>query len=254
MKRFLLAAALAVAFHAFLLGTTPSWLTKKNLPKRETRAVTLSLAYRQPITPKPKPAIQKVQVLPKKPLTIIKKKEKRPVSKTRPRPTKKVLRKSKAKSAKIPLKPKKEDAPAKVASDKPVPEYVPPETPKQPSASLPEVTEDILGEIQLKETMEIASSPPVQAVREARPMYRENPKPEYPRLARRRAYQGTVLLEVLVDQEGRVVDLRVFTSSGHQVLDRAAMKSVKTWLFEPGMRGDQRVAMWVRIPIRFQLK
>lgn len=254
MKRFFLAAALAVAFHGFLLGTTPRWLTKKNLPKQETRIVTLSLVYREPITPSSKPAIQKVQVLPKKPLPIIKKKEKRPVSKTRPRPPKKVLRKSKTKSAKILWKPKKEDAPAKVISDKSVPEYVPPETPKQPSASLPEVTEDILGETQLKETMEIASAPPVQAVREARPMYRENPKPEYPRLARRRAYQGTVVLEVLVDQEGRVVDLRVFASSGHQVLDRAAMKSVKTWLFEPGMRGDQRVAMWVRIPIRFQLK
>jgi protein TonB len=254
VKRFFLAAALAVAFHGFLLGTTPSWLTKKNLPKQETRVVTLSLAYRQPITPRPKPAIQKVQVPLKRPLPIIKKEEKRPAPKPRPRPTRKVLRRSKTKSASIPLKPKKEHAPPKVVSDTPLPEHLPPETPKQPSASLPEVTEDILGETQLKETMEIASAPPVQAVREARPMYRENPKPEYPRLARRRAYQGTVVLEVLVDQEGRVVDLRVFASSGHQVLDRAAMKSVKTWLFEPGMRGDERVAMWVRIPIRFQLK
>jgi hypothetical protein len=30
--------------------------------------------------------------------------------------------------------------------------------------------------------------------------------------------------------------------------------SVKAWLFEPGMRGDEKVEMWVKIPIRFQLK
>ncbi len=88
----------------------------------------------------------------------------------------------------------------------------------------------------------------------ARPVYRENPSPEYPGLARKRGYQGTVFLEVLVGKDGNVKDFRLLVSSGHPVLDKSALDSVKKWVFKPGMRGGQRVEMWVRIPIRFQLK
>ncbi|MCD4716168.1 MAG: energy transducer TonB, partial [Desulfobacterales bacterium] len=90
-------------------------------------------------------------------------------------------------------------------------------------------------------------------VREAMPLYRINPAPKYPKIARRRGYKGTVVLEVLVDRNGRVDDLRVSTSSGYKILDKAALASVKDWAFEPGMRGDQKVEMWVRVPVRFQL-
>jgi protein TonB len=73
-------------------------------------------------------------------------------------------------------------------------------------------------------------------------------------VARRRGHQGTVFLEVLVDRSGGVRDLRVLKSSGYATLDDAALSSVKNWLFEPGMRGDQPVEMWVKLPVRFQLK
>jgi protein TonB len=86
------------------------------------------------------------------------------------------------------------------------------------------------------------------------PLYKENPPPKYPRMARRRGYEGTVLLEVLVDREGRVKDLRLLETSGHALLDRSALSSVREWLFEPGRRGEETVEMWVRVPIRFQLK
>jgi protein TonB len=95
---------------------------------------------------------------------------------------------------------------------------------------------------------------PEPVLREATPIYRRNPPPAYPRLARRRGYQGTVVLEVFVGEEGQVDDMKVFRSSGHPVLDKAAVRSVKDWVFEPGMRGQDPVAMWVRVPVRFQLK
>ena len=91
-------------------------------------------------------------------------------------------------------------------------------------------------------------------VQEAKPLYRRNPSPKYPRLARRRGYEGTVVLEVLVDRSGRVKDLRVADPSRYPVLDKAARASVESWLFEPGRRRDVPVDMWVRVPIRFQLK
>jgi protein TonB len=91
-------------------------------------------------------------------------------------------------------------------------------------------------------------------VRQATPLYRQNPVPDYPLLGRKRGYQGTVVLEVLVSREGRVKELSLSTSSGYSVLDQAALTSVKTWLFEPGTRGGEKVDMWVKVPVRFQLE
>ena len=92
------------------------------------------------------------------------------------------------------------------------------------------------------------------AIQEARPIYRSNPPPTYPRIARIRGYQGDVMLDVLVNKNGTVGDLKVIKSSGYPLLDRAAKSSVKNWLFEPGMVGKEKVKMWVRVPIRFELR
>jgi protein TonB len=106
----------------------------------------------------------------------------------------------------------------------------------------------------IMEKPEARPAPPPAPLIEAVPMYRKNPVPLYPRVARRRGYEGKVILEVLVNEEGRVEDLRIFQSSGYKVLDRSAMKSVQSWLFEPGRRGDEKLEMWVKVPIRFDLK
>jgi protein TonB len=86
------------------------------------------------------------------------------------------------------------------------------------------------------------------------PIYKKNPAPKYPRIARRKGYQGTVLIDVLVNREGRVKDIRLLESSGHSILDRAALGSVRTWIFAPAMKGEEKVEMWVKVPVRFQLK
>lgn len=115
-----------------------------------------------------------------------------------------------------------------------------------------ETQEEIVTDIKVLAAVDIEKKTPV--VREAVPLYKINPLPKYPRLARKRGYQGTVVLNVLVDQNGRVGDLRLFTSSGYSILDRKAMESVKVWLFEPGMKGNKKLDMWVRVPVRFELK
>ena len=90
-------------------------------------------------------------------------------------------------------------------------------------------------------------------IKEAIPLYKENPSPKYPRLARRRGYQGTVVLNVLVSKEGKVAEVEVIESSHYSILDKAALTTVKKWRFKPGERGSQKVDMRVRVPIRFQL-
>ncbi len=88
----------------------------------------------------------------------------------------------------------------------------------------------------------------------ASPAYARNPRPKYPRVARRRGYEGVVLLKVQVDHDGQVNDVLVLKSSGHNVLDRSALKAVKNWVFKPGTVDDKPMKMWVQVPVRFELK
>jgi protein TonB len=93
-----------------------------------------------------------------------------------------------------------------------------------------------------------------ESITVAIPNYKENSPPAYPLLARRRNYEGTVLLDVLVRQDGTVGSIRLSRSSGHGSLDQSAMRGVRKWTFHPGKREGEAVDMWVKVPIRFQLK
>ena len=88
----------------------------------------------------------------------------------------------------------------------------------------------------------------------AYPRYQLNIPPAYPGLARKRGQEGTVILQVLVSKEGRVTDLKIDTSSGFRLLDRAAAKAVQKWVFVAGQRDDESVEMWVKVPVTFHLK
>jgi protein TonB len=46
----------------------------------------------------------------------------------------------------------------------------------------------------------------------------------------------------------------VLESSGYPILDHTALTTVRKWLFEPGAEGGIKKKMWVRVPVRFQLK
>ncbi|RJQ80592.1 MAG: energy transducer TonB [Desulfobacteraceae bacterium] len=92
-----------------------------------------------------------------------------------------------------------------------------------------------------------------QEVIEACPLYRQNPPPDYPPLARKRGLEGTVELDVLVSPAGTADTVRLALTSGHDLLDRAALSAVEKWLFQPGKKGEETAAMWVRVPVRFAL-
>lgn len=84
--------------------------------------------------------------------------------------------------------------------------------------------------------------------------YLKNPKPVYPMVARRRGWEGTVVLRVYVGADGHTQRVTIQRSSGHDVLDESAMDAVKEWRFVPAKRGEVAEASWVKIPIVFQLK
>ncbi|CCE23233.1 energy transducer TonB [Methylotuvimicrobium alcaliphilum] len=84
--------------------------------------------------------------------------------------------------------------------------------------------------------------------------YLNNPKPVYPMYARRRGWEGTVVLRVHVGADGHTQRVTIQRSSGHDVLDESAMDAVKEWRFVPAKRGEIAEASWVKIPIVFHLK
>ena len=66
-------------------------------------------------------------------------------------------------------------------------------------------------------------------------------QPEYPALAQRRVYQGTVTLEIGFDAAGAVVSVGVKKSSGYTLLDDAAVQKVKRDLKLRTPPGEPRV-------------
>ncbi|MCJ2186894.1 energy transducer TonB [Novosphingobium beihaiensis] len=78
--------------------------------------------------------------------------------------------------------------------------------------------------------------------------------PAYPRSARLHHEQGTVKLLVLVGPDGRVDDIEIAASSGSKALDRAALKAVKEWRWEPMSNGGAPTAVRGYVVIPFVLK
>ncbi len=95
------------------------------------------------------------------------------------------------------------------------------------------------------------STGPERAMVLARPRYRDNPSPLYPDQARRRQLEGTVVLEASIGKKGKVDELVIHASSGHRLLDEAALKAVRLWLFEPGRRNGVPIPMKILVPVRF---
>jgi protein TonB len=84
--------------------------------------------------------------------------------------------------------------------------------------------------------------------------YRDTPRPEYPESARREGREGRVLLRVLVDDQGRSKKVEINSSSGSDILDRAAAEAIRRWRFHPARHGDAPTESWVNIPVDFRLK
>ncbi len=83
--------------------------------------------------------------------------------------------------------------------------------------------------------------------------YLNNPPPQYPGLAARNGWQGTVLLKVRVLSTGRVGEVEVQKSSGFKLLDEEAKATVRTWQFSPSKRGSTPIDGWATVPIEFKL-
>lgn len=99
----------------------------------------------------------------------------------------------------------------------------------------------------------VAVAPPPKGVESAVATPLSQTKPFYPRIARQRGWQGVVIVRVSVDEAGLPCHAAIRDSSGHAVLDEAALDAVRTWRFSPARRDGQAVASAVDVPVRFSL-
>lgn len=82
----------------------------------------------------------------------------------------------------------------------------------------------------------------------------DNPPPTYPDLARRRGWEGDVLLRLTITAKGDVEKVVVLESSGHRLLDRSALRQVRRWQFRAAQQNGRPVTSEVDLPVKFRLR
>ena len=130
---------------------------------------------------------------------------------------------------------------------------------QQPTLQPPAIVEQ--GTLPADPATDMAGPPDIAPPYDGQPLqgaqlrYAVAPPPSYPRDAMRAGAEGTVLLRVLVDVDGKPLQVIVDRSSGHRSLDREAVRQVQQrWRFEPAMRDGQPVQAWGLVPIGFSLQ
>src|SRR6266850_2199156 len=79
-------------------------------------------------------------------------------------------------------------------------------------------------------------------------------KPEYPPASRRANETGTVLLNFLIDEKGKVLDSKIERSSGSRRLDDAARAGLELCKFQPATVDGRATRAWARIEYVWRLE
>jgi protein TonB len=77
------------------------------------------------------------------------------------------------------------------------------------------------------------------------------PRPQYPQEAFVKKIEGTVIVEILINSEGRVSPRRIIQSI--PALDSAAVEAVKQWLFSPAIKRGRPVPTVAHAPVAFRI-
>nr|WP_010131724.1 energy transducer TonB [Microbulbifer agarilyticus] len=238
-QRLLIMVFCSLALHAWLLRAAPavdaeqapSGTTALKLGQLKLAAASAAQqAVEAPVPVKPEPAKPMAQKPEPRlePRPEPKSKAAKPESVTKPEPMKKPVA-QKPSTKPVPKKAEASVAQAQLAA----------ETKALDEASAP------------KSTHQSVSHEPVLV---ERPAFASPPGPPvYPELARKRRQQGTVVVEVQLDQAGAQVVRRLVKSSGVDSLDEAALKAVAEWNFLPYREGGRARVSRVQLPIRFAL-
>ncbi|WP_222428835.1 energy transducer TonB [Denitratisoma sp. DHT3] len=150
---------------------------------------------------------------------------------------------------------------------KPPPDKPPPPPPKNlpppppppqvpmPEVALPPATVSTGPTITVATKPEAPPPPPVASVR-VPPVVSASSctKPEYPAASKRLEEEGTVVLNFLIDVDGRVIQGKVEGTSGFERLDKAALDALGRCQFKPGTVDGKAEQAWAKMKYTFRLQ
>lgn len=86
----------------------------------------------------------------------------------------------------------------------------------------------------------------------SKPVFQDGPKPKYTEVARKARLQGTVIVEAIIDEQGRVIDARVLKGLP-MGLDREAVAAVQQWRYKPATYQGRPVKVRFSLTVNFQV-
>ncbi len=89
----------------------------------------------------------------------------------------------------------------------------------------------------------------------SKPVLVKKVEADYPPVARQKKVEGTVILGLLVDENGQVSDVQILRpAGGSSGLNESAVSAVRKWTFRPAVKAGKRVKVRVTYPVVFKLK
>ena len=141
-----------------------------------------------------------------------------------------------------------------------------PPPPARPSVPVESESEDIADDVTLDEfnldefDAWDAPPPPPEGPRVKFIPYDDPPvplspiRPRYPEIAQEAGIEGTVIVQVFVDEKGRVKETVILKGIPNTGLDEAASEAIRTVRFRPAKQRERAVGVWISIPVNFRLK
>lgn len=107
-----------------------------------------------------------------------------------------------------------------------------------------------------KQTTAASAEPaaPQEIAHPARPRAEGCPPPRYPPPARRLGQEGVVRLRLRINATGDVTEVTVRASSGHPLLDRAAVRAARSWRYHPARSGKRTMTGTIEQAVEFRLR
>ena len=141
-----------------------------------------------------------------------------------------------------------------------------PPPPARPSVPVESESEDVADDVTLDEfnlddfDAWDAPPPPPEGPRVKFIPYDDPPiplspiRPKFPEIAQEAGIEGTVVVQVFVDEKGRVKETLILKGIPNTGLDEAATSAIRGVRFRPAKQRERAVGVWISIPVNFRLK